>query len=93
MDLRAIQSMIAVVLLAAIVASGTALIVTIHESRTLFQEREALKREHDRLRGEWSAYTLEVSFLAGHTEIDKLARERFGMIDPGDRTVFIGAGR
>lgn len=93
MDFRVWESLVAVVLLVAIVATGTALIVTIDESRSLFQERESLKREHDRLQGEWSAYTLEVSYRAGHAKIYEVAREELGMVDPGEQTVFVGVSR
>ena len=40
--------LLALLLLAGIVTTGAALVMTTHESRTLFRELEALRREHDR---------------------------------------------
>ena len=81
--------LLAALLLAGIVSTGTALVTTTHESRNLFREREALRREEDRLRGDWSALRIEVTYLSGHSEIDKAAREQLGMVDPEDQLQYL----
>jgi cell division protein FtsL len=87
------QAAIAIVLVAGIVATGIALVTTTHESRALFQELEALRREQDRLQGDWSALQLEVSTLAGYARIDALAREKLGMVDPDQRLHYVEPAR
>lgn len=85
--------LIALLLLAGIVATGAALVTTTHESRILFRELEALRREHDRMRGEWSALQLEVSTLAAPSAIDDFARSELGMVDPGQRVQYVEVSR
>ena len=72
----------ALLLLGGVVASGVALVTTIHQSRGLFQEREELRSEQDRLQDDWSALSIEVGRLAGHARIDQIAREDMGFVDP-----------
>jgi cell division protein FtsL len=93
MKRQAVALGIALLLLAGIVASGALLVTTTHESRSLFRELEALRREQDRMRGEWSALQLEVSTLAAPSRIDELARREFGMIDPGPDLQYVEVAR
>lgn len=79
----------AVILVAGVVATGITLVATIHESRSLFQEHEALKREQDQLDDDWSALQLEASTLAGHARIEGIARNEIGLIEPDERRVFV----
>lgn len=76
----------AIALLAGVVGTGVALVITEHDSRRMFQELEELRREQDRLQDDWSALRIEVSSLAGHARIDRIAREELGFVDP-DTTV------
>ncbi len=76
-------------LAAAVVATGIALVFTTHESRRLFRELEALKREQDRLLGDWSALELEVGTLAGYSTIDEFARAELGMVEPDDQVNYV----
>lgn len=85
--------LLAVLLLAGIVATGAELVLTTHESRTLFRELEALRREQDRMRGEWSALQLEVSTLTAPSAIDEFARRELGMVDPGQRLQYVEVSR
>ena len=89
MKLVALQILLAVVLVAGVIGTGIALVTTTHESRRLFQELESLRREQDRLQDDWSALRLEVSTLAGHAEIDQIAREELGLVAPGPRQVYV----
>lgn len=75
------QFVVAALLLAGVVGSGAALVTTIHESRRLWQELEALHREQDRLQDDWSALRIEVSRLADHATIDRIARDELGFVD------------
>jgi cell division protein FtsL len=84
---------LALLLLAGIVATGAALVTTTHKSRLLFRELEALRREQDRLRGEWSALQLEVSTLTAPSTIDDRARRELGMIDPDQRLQYVEVAR
>lgn len=81
------------VLLAAIVGTGAALVITTHESRLLFRELEALRREHDRMRGEWSALQIEVSTLAAPSAIDDFARRELGMVDADQALQYVEVSR
>jgi cell division protein FtsL len=89
----AATALIVLLLLAGIVATGALLVTTTHESRLLFRELEALRREHDRMRGEWSALQLEVSTLAAPSAIDDRARRELGMVDPGQRLEYVEVAR
>lgn len=93
MKLFAAEVALAVILVAGVVGTGITLVATIHESRSLFQELEALKREQDRLDDDWSALQLEVSTLAGHARIEEIARNDLGLIEPDEHRIFIEAGR
>jgi cell division protein FtsL len=81
------------VLVAANIGTGTALVITTQKSRALFQERELLRREEDRLRGDWSALQIEVTSLASHSEIDRTAHDELGMIEPDSRLQYVPANR
>jgi cell division protein FtsL len=78
-----------VVLVAANVGTGAALIMSTHRARALHQEYELLKSEEDRLQGDWSALRIEVGTHAGHSEIDRIARDQLGMIEPDDNLRYI----
>jgi cell division protein FtsL len=84
---------VALLLLAGIVATGAALVTTTHKSRLLFRELEALRREQDRMRGEWSALQLEVSTLTAPSTIDDFARRELGMVDPGHGLKYVEVSR
>ena len=93
MSARHWEVLVVAVLIAGIVVTGFSLIATTHQSRILFREGEALRREHDRLQDDWSRLTLEAGTLSGHAEIDALARGELGMVEPGDAIRFVGASR
>jgi len=80
---------LAVTLLAGVVGTGVVLVTTTHESRRLFQERELLRYEQDRLLDDWSALQLEVSTLAGHARIDTIAREDLGLVEPDAQWLYL----
>jgi cell division protein FtsL len=73
-----------VLLVIANIGTGAALVMTTTLSRSLFQEYVLLKSEEDRLRGDWSAFRIEVTRLAGHSKIDAIARDELGMVEPDE---------
>ena len=85
--------LLVLLLLSGIVGTGAALVTMTHESRLLFRELEALRRENDRLRGEWSALQIEVSTLAAPSAIDDFARRELGMVDSDQELTYIEVSR
>lgn len=72
---------LALVLVAGVIGTGISLVTTTYQSRSLFQELEALRDEEDKLLDDWSALRIEVSTLAGHARIDAIAREQLGLVE------------
>jgi cell division protein FtsL len=80
----------AVVLAAAVVASGIWIVEVEHRSRQLFIEAEALNRELDRLQTDWGRLQIEQGVFAEHSRIEVLARQRAGLTVPsGDQLVVV----
>jgi cell division protein FtsL len=80
----------AVVLAAAVVASGIWIVEVEHRSRQLFIEAEALNRELDRLQADWGRLQIEQGVFAEHSRIEALARQRSGLTVPsGDQLVVV----
>ncbi|BAU58519.1 cell division protein FtsL [Halorhodospira halochloris] len=83
------QQITTTVLIVAVVCSALAVVVAQHERRAGFV---ALQDEHDRadrLREEWSMLQLELSALAGHSRLERIARSELGMVTPGRDDVVI----
>ena len=76
-------------LMAGIVATAAEQVRTVHESRSLFRELEALKREEDRLLDDWSALKIELGRLTNPAGIDRQARQELGFVEPGERIRFV----
>jgi cell division protein FtsL len=89
MNRTVIETAVAVGLLAAVIVTGVALVVSKNDARLMFQELELLKREEDRLVGDWSALRLEVHTLGSHSEIDRFARSELGMGEPDERVEYV----
>jgi cell division protein FtsL len=80
----------AVVLAAAVVASGIWIVEVEHRSRQLFIQAEALNRELDRLQADWGRLQIEQGMFAEHSRIEALARQRSGLTVPsGDQLVVV----
>ncbi|MCG2633563.1 MAG: cell division protein FtsL [Gammaproteobacteria bacterium] len=80
-----------ILLLVAVVASALGVIASKQESRTRFAGLERLRAEQDRLDSEWGQLLLEEAAWATHGRIDRLARQRLGMQEPGAGTVVVQA--
>ena len=83
------QLLVALSLAGLVTASAVWAVVTEHESRRMFVELEALKREHDRLQSDWWRLQLEQSTWATHARIESAARERLGLAEPSHENVRI----
>ena len=82
------QSLLCVLLAAAVVASAMWVAVARHEARQLFVELEALNREHDRLQIDWGRLQIEQSAWAAHPRVESLATEQLSLLPP-DQTQMI----
>jgi len=71
------------------VSSGMAVIYVKHENRALFMELQALYKVRDQLDDEWGRLLLEQSTLVGQGRVERLARERLGMVMPDSTKVVI----
>ena len=69
--------------LAVLVIISAVMVVQVkHRNRTLNNELEQARVEHDRLDLEWAQLQLEQATLAQHGRVDQLARTQFGMVEP-----------
>jgi cell division protein FtsL len=82
----------ALVLAAAVVASGAWVVRAKHEARRLFAELQELEREQDRLQIDWGRLQIEQSTWATHARIESLARERLALEEPSDAQTTIVVG-
>lgn len=80
---------LALALIAGIVVTAAEQVQTVHESRSLFREYEALKREEDRLLDDWSALKIELGRLTNPAGIDRQARQELGFVEPGARIHYV----
>lgn len=70
-------------LLAANLLSGLAVVQAKHEARALQNELQSSRVERDNIETEWAQLQLEESAWANHGRVDKIAREKIGMREPG----------
>ncbi|MFC1589084.1 cell division protein FtsL [Pseudomonadota bacterium] len=74
----------------AVLSSAILSVYSKHQSRKLFVELQALKRQVDELNTEWGQLQLEQSAWSGHGRIEQVARERLSMVMPNaEEVVFI----
>lgn len=72
-----------------VVGSGVAAVYVKHENRKLFMELQALYDVRDELEAQWGRLLLEQSTLVGQKRVERLARERLGMVIPSPAEVVI----
>ncbi len=80
--MKAIQALIAIVLLAAVIGSAISLVWARNESRTLFVQLTALQNQRDAMNIEYGRLELEQATFAEPRRIDEEARQQLGMVDP-----------
>jgi cell division protein FtsL len=68
-------------------ASALGVVWSIHETRTLFIELQALTAERDRLDIEWSQLKIEQSAWATHGRVEQTARAGLNMVIPAPQDV------
>ncbi len=81
----------ALIVAAAFFVSGVRLVTATHQSRQLFAELEALKREEARLQIDWGRLQLEQSTWATHPRVEALAGEQLELVVPDEDQVVIVA--
>lgn len=91
MSPRSGQIITALLLSAAIVATGIGIVLARHEARQLFAELEALNREQDRLEIDWGRLRLEQSTYATHPRIEQVARDDLGLALPAQQQIIVVA--
>lgn len=79
------------VLGAAVLLSAVVVVEAKHRNRALVNELEQLRVERARLDIEWSQLQLEEATLAHPGNIEKVAREQLGMVEP-EAVVVISGG-
>ncbi len=84
-----IQWLLLAGLIMLVVGSGVAAVYVKHENRKLFMELQALNKARDKLDEEWGRLLLEQSTLVGQGRVERLARERLGMMIPSPAEVII----
>ncbi len=80
---------VVMLLVIAMMLSALGVINVKHQSRKLFIELEAQRKEQDRLAVEWGRLQLEQSTWATHGRIESIARKRLNMVLPSDSEVVI----
>lgn len=77
------------ILAGAVVSSALALVYAKYESRKLFIELQSLQSKRDAMNIEWGRLQLEQSTWATHSRVERLARDRLGMVSPSPNQVVI----
>lgn len=80
--MKAFDAFVAMLLLAAVIASALGVVWTHHQSRVLFVRLTALQTNRDALNIEYRRLELEQATYAEPRRIDQEARQRLGMIEP-----------
>ncbi|NIR28611.1 MAG: cell division protein FtsL [Gammaproteobacteria bacterium] len=78
------------VLAAAVFVSALAVVYVKHRGRVLFVQLQTLERERDAMQVERGQLQLEESTWATHDRIERVARERLGLVIPSsEETVLV----
>ena len=72
---------------AGLFVSALGVVWSIHQTRTLFIELQALHAERDRLNIEWSQLKIEQSAWATHGRVEQTARAGLNMVIPTPQDV------
>jgi cell division protein FtsL len=73
----------------AVFASAIANVFYQHQSRKLFVEIQQLETVRDGLDEEWGRLQLEQSTWATEERIEKIARDKLGMVEPDENTLVL----
>lgn len=72
-----------------VLASSLGVVYAKHQSRKLFVELDALKKERDEMNINWGRLQLEQSTLATHNRIEETAKKRLNMVTPEYKQILI----
>ena len=82
--------LVATLLFVVVMASAIGLVYSKHKTRMLFVELQRLNKEVVSLNTEWGQLQLEQSAWSDHGRIERIARERLGMVIPeAEQVAFI----
>ncbi len=81
------NGMMLITLTALLISSAMGVVYVKHQSRVSFVEYQQLVSERDILDVEWGRLQLEQSTWATHGRIEKMSREKLGMINPAPEFV------
>ena len=71
----------------AVFASSLGLVYVKFQNRERWSEVQRLQEERDELEGEWSRLQLELAAWSTAPRIERLARERLGMVTPAPKDI------
>jgi len=75
------------------VLSALGVVASQHQARQLFNQLEQEQNRARQLEVEWGQLQLEQSTWAAHVRVEKLAREKLGMVSPGPGQTVVIHGR
>jgi cell division protein FtsL len=84
-----IRAFTTAMILLAVLATGFAVVMTRHQSRKVFVELQALETRRDELNIEWGRLQLEQATWAETGRIERVARERLGLVAKEPQQVMV----
>lgn len=84
-----IRAFTTVMILLAVLATGIAVVMTRHQARKVFVELQALETRRDELNIEWGRLQLEQATWAETGRIERVARERLGLVAKEPQQVMV----
>ena len=82
--------LLATILFVVVMVTAIGLVYSKHKTRKLFVELQALNKEVVSLNTEWGRLQLEQSAWSDHGRIERIAREKLGMVIPeAEQVAFI----
>jgi len=83
------QSLSLTLLVLCVLGSALTLVYTKHQSRRLHTTLQQLQNSKDTLHAEWTKLLLEEGTLSSDILVEKIAREKLGMIVPPNNQVMV----
>lgn len=83
------QAAVVGVLAVLVLVSALSVVYAKYESRNLFIQLQALRSRRDQMNVQWGRLQLEQSTWATHSRVERVARDRLGMVMPSPDAVVI----
>ncbi|MGA7801766.1 MAG: cell division protein FtsL [Gammaproteobacteria bacterium] len=83
------QTVSVAALAASVMVSALSVVYAKYESRKLFVQLQTLQSQRDEMNVEWGRLQLEQSTWATHSRVERVARDRLGMVTPSSDSVVI----